>query len=172
MYSAMNQPVNPEPILNQIEVDTQLPERFWLQRSFLFKLLFVIIIGVLVFYLGRISVQEELNVQITPTLVLPEITPTVAPSPIVTKPQITCFPPPDCSDDIPPNCSRTPPAYDVNGCMNSCGQLQCESLQTPPTPISCNTDSDCPKSASCVPGDSCYLYYCVNHSCILKAAPN
>lgn len=168
----MTQPTTQEEI-NNFNVETSMTERFTPRFVSLIGLLAVIVCGALLFYLGRISVQIKTVKPIpTPTTIVSILSPTVHALPTTPKTNITCFPPPDCSDVIPSNCVRSAPSIDANGCMKSCGQLQCESLQTLPTATPCNTDSDCPKSASCVPGDSCYLYYCVNHSCILKAVQN
>lgn len=134
--------------------------------------LLVLCVGIVAFFAGRNYAQRTLlNPVPTPTLL--ETTPslTAAPTPAITQADFTCDTTPDCSDIVPPNCTRTKPTYDNNGCMKTCGQLQCESLQSSPTGTTCTTDSDCPKSASCPPGDSCFLYFCVNNSCVLKSTP-
>ena len=84
---------------------------------------------------------------------------------VINKKTPTCKPAPACSDIIPTNCTRGAPVFDANGCLQSCGQLNCESLQQSKTSVSCNSDSDCPKSASCVPGDSCWVYLCIEKKC-------
>lgn len=38
---------------------------------------------------------------------------------------VTCGPPPPCSDVVPERCTRSAPIPDLNGCINSCGQLSC-----------------------------------------------
>jgi hypothetical protein len=143
------------------------------QRVFYSWKLILIVMGLSLFsivgafFAGRESSKLDRNTLLTPTVAI--IKPTDA---ITRVPTLTCPTAPPCSDVIPINCTRGEPVFDANGCLKSCGQLQCESLQQAPTAVSCNTDNDCPKSASCVGGDDgCWLYLCKNRQCVLTSVP-